>query len=99
MTSEQIFHILGMRNAVKVLRAIDQEPMIYNQVVNKFQLNNGLAWRLLLLLKNAGLIEKDENTKIYYSSNFGKKMIEFSNEIDSPVKVSWDGGDLTELVF
>lgn len=99
MTSEQIFHILGMKNAIKILKTIDEQPQRYNEILTKFQMNPAIGWRLLLLLNNAHLIVRDEKNKIYYSTDLGQKIIMFSNEIDSPIRVSWDGGDIKELIF
>lgn len=96
MTSEQIFHILGMRHVWKILKALNEKPMLYSEILSTLQVNNCIVYRLLLLLTNAGLIIHQNKT--YSISVTGSRMVDIYCEFDTPRRISWDGGDISELV-
>jgi predicted transcriptional regulator len=97
MTSDQLFHILGMRHVWKILKSINEKAMTYTDVTRELQLNNAVTWRLLLLLKNSGLITREINT--YHISDLGSQMIQLYNDLDTPKRISFDGGNIAEMVL
>jgi len=86
-----------MRHVWDILKEINEKSMTYSEVVNKLQLNNAVVYRLLLVLKNSGLVTKQVNT--YYISDLGQRMVELYVELDTPKRISFDSDNIAELVI
>jgi len=86
-----------MRHVWRILKEINDNPTTYSDIVNKLQLNNAIVYRLLLVLKNSGLVTRQVNT--YYISDLGQRMVGLYVELDTPKRISFDNENVAEMVI